>query len=96
MDRSRFAALDVAVTLARDLDTLTSALPGDGRGTTVVVDLARPDALDALAAAVPTGARVLAYGSHVERERLDAARTAGAEVLARSAFFNRLPDLLGD
>lgn len=60
----------------------------------VVVDLSRPDALEAIDAGAAAGARVVAYGSHVDRDRLDAAHAAGAEVLARSAFFARLPDLL--
>ncbi|MEJ2184302.1 MAG: hypothetical protein P8Z36_00015 [Gemmatimonadota bacterium] len=41
------------------------------------------------------GVRVVAFGSHVDVERLSAARAAGADtVLARSAFVGRLPDLL--
>lgn len=39
--------------------------------------------------------RVVAFGSHVDAERLNAARAAGADtVLARSAFVARLPELL--
>lgn len=38
---------------------------------------------------------VVAWGSHVDVESLEAARAAGADrVLARSAFTRRLPDLL--
>jgi len=40
---------------------------------------------------VPT----VAYGSHVDKARLDAARAAGCdEVLPRSKFSAELPDLL--
>lgn len=41
------------------------------------------------------GAPVVAYGSHVDRHRLDAAAKAGCrEVLPRSRFSGTLPDLL--
>lgn len=39
--------------------------------------------------------RIIAFGPHVEREALQAARSAGAdEVLPRGAFANNLPDIL--
>ena len=39
--------------------------------------------------------RIVAYGSHVDKARLDAARAAGCdEVMARSKFSADLPDLL--
>lgn len=42
------------------------------------------------------GVPVVAFGSHVDVERMDAARAAGADrVLARSAFVGMLPALLG-
>lgn len=103
MDRSRLDGLGAEVDLrvVRSADAVAVALAeraGEGSATdpsvTVVVDLARPDALAAVSAGVSAAARVLAYGSHVDRERLDAAHAAGAEVLARSAFFSRLGDLL--
>jgi hypothetical protein len=59
----------------------------------VIVDLARPGAIDAVEQLssldpLPT---VVAFGSHVDREVLVAARRAGAaRVLARSAFFSDL------
>jgi hypothetical protein len=41
--------------------------------------------------AVPT----VGFGSHVDRELLEAARAAGCDqVLARSAFFSRLQQIL--
>ncbi len=62
----------------------------------VIVDL---DALGAepapaIAALVAMGAPVLAFGPHVQGERLAAARAAGAVVLPRSVFLQRLPELL--
>jgi DNA-binding NarL/FixJ family response regulator len=81
MDRSRFPA---GTTFVRDGADL------DGEADVVAVDLSRPDALAAIERlrAAGTGARVVAYGSHVDRALLDAAREAGADaVLARSAFF---------
>ena len=54
----------------------------------VVVDLSKRGAIDVLADVVAGGARVVAYGSHVDRPLLDRARAAGcAEVLPRSTFF---------
>jgi hypothetical protein len=102
MDRSRFGVLaagGVDVRFVRTAAQLADALGGLDGSTSeqahrVVVDLARPDALDAVVAAGTAGVEVIAYGSHVERERLDEARSAGAQVLARSAFFARLIDLL--
>jgi hypothetical protein len=61
---------------------------GDLAGATVVlVDLGLPGALDAASA---SGARVIAYGSHVDEETLASARAAGAEAMPRSVFFRRL------
>ena len=81
MDRSKFPA---GTTFARRGDQL------DPAAEVVVVDLSRPDALDAVRALRSAGstARVVAYGSHVDRERLAAARSAGCDrVLARSTLF---------
>lgn len=58
----------------------------------VVVDLARPGVLEALR---HIGVRTIGFGSHVQHELLEEARTAGCdEVLPRSQFFRRLPELL--
>ena len=59
----------------------------------VLVDLSRPGALDVLTEVAGT-TRVLAFGSHVDRELLASGRATGAEVLPRSELFRRLPDLL--
>jgi DNA-binding NarL/FixJ family response regulator len=93
MDRSKVAAAGPAVSFAATPAALVEAAAG---ADVVVVDLGRPGAVDVLPALVATGARVVAFGSHVERDVLDAARAAGcADVLPRSAFFRDLPALLG-
>ena len=89
MDRSKITAAAEVVVVRRLSDVDAAA------GDTVVVDLSRPGVLDAVPEFVAAGARVIAFGSHVDREMLEAGRAAGAEVLARSAFFSRVGDYLG-
>jgi hypothetical protein len=62
----------------------------------VLVDLARPAVRDAIGdLRKATTGRLIGFGSHVDRDVLDAARQAGCdEVLARSAFFSRVGELL--
>ncbi|HEX2851510.1 MAG TPA: hypothetical protein VHN98_13195 [Acidimicrobiales bacterium] len=61
----------------------------------VLVDLSKRGALDALADVVAGGARVVAYGSHVDKALLERARAAGCdEVLPRSKFFANLAALV--
>jgi len=90
MDRSKIASA------ASDAHFVTKpeALVGLAGIGLAVVDLRQPGVLDVLAeiaASVP----VIAYGSHVDRERLAAAEAAGCRaVLPRSAFFSRLEELL--
>lgn len=87
MDRSRLARIggdDVTV------DLVTGAAGLDGGADVVVVDLGRPGVLDAVVAlrAGGSAARIVGFGSHVERDVLAAATAAGCDrVLARSAFF---------
>jgi hypothetical protein len=92
MDRSRLTAQsEVEVTFVADPAALAAAAPG---AALVVVDLARPGVLDAVADGID--APVVGFGSHVEAELLAAARAAGCrEVLPRSRFFRELPRLLG-
>ena len=52
----------------------------------MIVDLTRPDALEAIAAVGP-GRRTIAYGPHVATDVLAAATAAGAEAVPRSRFF---------
>ncbi|MGH1506041.1 MAG: hypothetical protein ACRBI6_21000 [Acidimicrobiales bacterium] len=85
MDRSRLGAVDV--TVVRD----HAALAASG-ATLVLVDL---DRCDDPSVFVIDGVRAVGYGSHVDDERLAAARELGyAEVLPRSVFFRRLPELV--
>ena len=100
MDRSKVQAAAHAageeirfVTSAGELGPLVATAPP----TLVLVDLARPGVLEALPAlAALTDVRIVGFGSHVDRDRLDAARAAGAgTVLARSEFFRRLAELVG-
>ena len=93
MDRSKVAASGPSVSFSPTPEALVGAA---GEADVVVVDLGRPGVVDVLPALVATGARVVAFGSHVDRATLDAARAAGCqEVLPRSAFFRDLPSLLG-
>ena len=88
MDRSRLGGIDV--TFVARPDELRAA----GADDVVVVDLSRDGVLDALAS-VATDARTIGFGSHVDRELLDAARAAGCnEVMTRSEFFRRVGELL--
>ena len=81
-----------------DRSKITAGLPGvrvvppggDLAGADVVlVDLGVEGALEQ---ALATGARIVAYGSHVDVEALDGARAAGAEAIPRSVFFRRLSE----
>ena len=89
MDRSKVAAAAPGTRFAaRPQQLADPAWAAD----VVVVDLGRPGVLEVLPS-IP--GRVIGFGSHVDRELLDAARAAGChQVLARSAFFSRLPELL--
>ena len=95
MDRSKVAA--VGGDRVAFVSSVSALAAVDPAVDLVVVDLARPGVLAALSRLRAGGStvRVIGFGSHVERELLDAARAAGCdEVLARSAFFGRLPQLL--
>lgn len=87
MDRSRISAAVPGVVFVR-----TAAELAGIHADVVVLDAARPGALDVVG---QLAGRVVAFGSHVDTELLDAARAAGvSEVLARSAFFRRLPAVI--
>jgi hypothetical protein len=90
MDRSKVLAVVPAATVVARPDQVAA-----GPGDTVVLDLSRPAATEAAATLTAGGARVIGFASHVDHERIEAARGVGCEVLARSAFFSRLPTLLG-
>ena len=80
MDRSKITGAIADVRVVGPAGDLAEA-------TVVIVDLGLPGALEA---ATASGARVIAYGSHVEESTLAAARSAGAEAMPRSVFFRRL------
>jgi hypothetical protein len=89
MDRSRLSGIGGVHFVAAPADLAGAAVEAD----IVVVDLSRPGVLDALPALA--GTRTIGFGSHVDRELLDAARAAGCElVLARSEFFRQAAELL--
>ena len=89
MDRSKVAAAGGdAVTFVRSPADLAAA-----GAQLVVVDLARPGVLDALAQLGDVHS--IGFASHVDRELAAAAEAAGCnEVLPRSRFFSTLTDLL--
>ena len=93
MDRSKVsAAAPGRLTFVPRAADLAEAARSIGAAV-VVVDLARPGAIDAVAqlATLDPAPDVVAFGSHVDREVLADARQAGAgRVLARSAFFGDL------
>jgi hypothetical protein len=100
MDRSRItAAAGPDVEFVSSVAALGTRLERPGAGPAIVIlDLARSAALDAVPAvrARAGGARILAFGAHVDGDRLARARAAGCDrVLARSAFFARLAELVG-
>jgi len=88
MDRSKVAAAAP--------DTMFVPAPAALAATgaeLVVVDLARPGVLEALATV--GDARTIGFGSHVDQELLAAATAAGCDlVLPRSRFFKELAALL--
>ncbi len=70
----------------------------DSTADLLLVDLGRPGVLDAITAATSAAdfgeRQVIGFGSHVDDDLLAAAEQAGAsQVLPRSVFFRRIPDL---
>ena len=92
----------VEIRLLRD----PAALAGEAAGRRLIVDLNQPGALDAAAAwrtaagggaaeRAAAGREVVGFVSHVDAATIAAARRAGIDhVLARSAFVEKLPQLL--
>jgi hypothetical protein len=90
MDRSRIAAARPDAVFVRTPAALLERVAA-GEVDSVIVDLSRAGAIDAIAAVAAQGVAVTGYGAHVDAELLDAARSAGCtEVLPRSRFFTRL------
>lgn len=84
IDRSKISAAYAEATLVR---STTKLLEAAADASLVLVDLARVDDIEVLR---DIDARTVAYGSHVDDARLDAATAAGAEAIPRSVFFRRL------
>jgi hypothetical protein len=93
MDRSKVAeAASGQVTFVGSPADLVSA---SADADLVVVDLGRDAVLDVLPDVAGFGVRVIGFAPHGARERLDEAQALGCQqVLARSAFFGRLVELL--
>jgi|TARA_B100000809_G_scaffold163723_1_gene161054 hypothetical protein len=89
MDRSRLRAPEASVEFVADPAVLLDE-PAD----LFVLDLARSDALLAISGRSVGSGRVVGFAPHVDDEVMAAAREAGCdEVLPRSVFFRRFPDL---
>lgn len=95
IDRSRLAA--AAAAAGRTLELVRT--PGElaeraGSGAVLcLLDLARPGVVEILPSLA--GMQTVGFASHVERDLISRARAAGCgRVLARSAFFGSLGDLL--
>jgi CheY-like chemotaxis protein len=93
MDRSKVSGAPANVTFVNRPADLADAVQSH-RPDLVVVDLTRPGVAEVLGRlSVP----VIGFANHINREAMDAALAAGAtQVMARSAFFGRLDELLGD
>ncbi|MBV8692500.1 MAG: hypothetical protein JOZ37_18530 [Actinobacteria bacterium] len=90
MDRSKLAAAAPGTNFVSNPRLLVEV-----EADLVVLDLSRPGVLEALSGLGHT--RTIGFGSHVDVETLQAAREAGCDlVLARSAFFARLPGVLDE
>jgi hypothetical protein len=89
MDRSKVAAAAAAL----GVEVAFAAAPGElAPAELTVVDLSRPGVLDVVAG---RAGRTVGFASHVDRDLMVSARAAGCDqVLARSAFFSRLGELL--
>ena len=65
-----------------------------GSPSLVFVDLTHPAALDTIRTLAATRTTTIAFGPHVDDHALAAAKALGADdVLPRSVFFRRLPQL---
>lgn len=91
-DRSRITAALPGAVVVKDLDSLVAAADG---AATVVIDLARPGAVDRLEALVGRAGSVVGFAPHVEDELLRRARAAGAVALPRSVFFRDVAGAVG-
>jgi CheY-like chemotaxis protein len=95
---STAATLGVPVKVLRSIEALTQRLAEGAVGLVLLdFDCEDIDPVEAISACrqAPSPPRVVAFGSHVRGDLIEACRLAGAdEVLPRSAFVRRLPELL--
>jgi len=90
MDRSKVKAAAPDVTFVA---TPAALVPAAADADLVVVDLTRPGVVEVLPS---IEGRMVGFANHAARDVMDAALAAGCErVMARSAFFSRLAELLG-
>jgi hypothetical protein len=90
MDRSRMTASGVEVRFVASPSSLAGM-----EADLMVIDLGRPGVLEVLGDLSRRGVPVIGFASHVERDLMAAAKSAGCgQVLARSAFFSRVAELL--
>ncbi len=91
-------SLGIPFTAVRSIEKLGEALALSPGGTLIVdLNITAVDPVAAIQAAKsrPEPPRIIAFLSHVQVELAEAARAAGADqVLPRSAFSARLPELL--
>ena len=76
------------------VSTLADALASHAGVVIADLDVLGVDATGAVRKLVAAGKTVIAFGPHVDAERLRAVRTAGGVALPRSAFLAKLPELL--
>lgn len=89
MDQSRFEGPGHEVVVWKQPDAIESP------PRRCFVDLTSDGADDAIRTLAEAGARVVAFGPHVDDLAMVRARSLGAEdALARSVFFRRLPEML--
>ncbi len=91
MDRSKFGAMlpDWEMVAWTDVAGIAKVPP------TCFVDLQNPDADEAITALAALGAKVIAFGPHVDDVAMVRARSLGAtDAVARSTFFRRLQSFL--
>jgi DNA-binding NarL/FixJ family response regulator len=88
MDRSRIASAVAGI-------EFIDAPDAGGGADVVIIDLGRRGAEVTRARACAPGARIVAYGPHVDDEAFDRARRDGADlVLPRSRFFRDIRSAL--
>lgn len=98
--KSTAASMGAEVKMVRSLEKLDERLAA-AHDDLVIVDL-NAEGVDVLEVirhclAAPHQPRIVTYASHVQADLITAARQAGAhEVMARSAFVEKLPALLAN